>query len=234
MARGTQLSALVDQLRAEIGASTNVSMGVNTLPNLKQVLKRTQEKLWNDFDWPFAWIERDESLLNGQRYYAFDDDIDFDRIRTASLYYGNVWRALEYGITPADYNLSNPDLGMKQDPIQKWRHWEGNQFEVWPVPSSSTTKLRFRAIKKLPSLIADTDRAELDDILIVLFAASELLAKAKSEDAAGKLRAAMEHYNKLKGNAMKSPMFTLGGGLPVEREWNLRGARILPSDRVGL
>jgi hypothetical protein len=233
MARGTQLSALVDQLRAEIGASTNVAMGVNMLPILKQVLKRTQERLWADFDWPFAWIERDEQLLDGQRYYTFDNDIDFDRIRVASLYYGNVWRGIEYGITPANYNLSNPDLGMKQDPIQRWRHWEGNQFEVWPVPSSSTTKIRFKAIKKLNPLISDSDTAELDDNLIVLFAAAEMLARAKSQDASYKLQAAQDYFNKLKGNMMKSPMIVMGGGLPTERQWFLRGAMILPSDRVG-
>ena len=233
MARGTQLSALVDQLRGEIGASTNVAMGVNTLPNLKQILRRTQAKLWADFDWPFAWIERDEPIIDGEQYYAFDDEIDFDRIREASLYYGNVWRPLLYGITTADYNLSNPELGMKQDPIQKWSHGEGNQFEVWPVPSSSTTKIRFRAIKKLPALVNDNDRAELDDNLIVLFAAAELLARAKSEDAAAKLRLAQDYYNKLRGNEMKTTVFTLGGGLPVAREQSLRGAMILPSDRVG-
>ena len=234
MARGTQLSALVDMLRAEIGASTNVAMGVNTLPNLKQVLRRTQEKLWQDFDWPFAWIERDEQMQNGQRYYAFDNDIDFDRIRHAHVKYASVWRELTYGINPGDYNVSNPELGMKQDPPRKWRHWEGNQFEVWPVPTSDECVIRFRAIKKLPALIADADVALLDDNLIVLFAAAELLSKAKSDDAQAKLAAAREHYQKLKGNGQKVDNFTLGGGLPTEREWNLRGARILPSDRVGL
>lgn len=234
MARGTQLSALVDQLRAEIGASTNVAMGVNTLPNLHQVLRRTQERLWQDFDWPFAWIERDEPMANGQRYYAFDDDIDFDRIRHAHVKYANVWRELSYGITPADYNVSNPELGAKQDPVRKWRHWEGNQFEVWPVPSSPNCSIRFRAIKKLDPLISDSDRAVLDDTLIVLYAAAELLARAKAEDAPAKLQAANAHYQKLKGNGQKVDVFTLGGGLPVEKEWNLRGARILPSDRVGL
>lgn len=234
MARGTQLSALVDMLRSEVGASTNVAMGVNTLPNLKHLLRRTQEKLWQDFDWPFAWIERDEHMANGQRYYAFDNEIDFDRIRHAHVWYASTWRELQYGITPGDYNVSNPDLGMKQDPPRKWRHWEGNQFEVWPVPNSAECKIRFRAIKKLPQLIADSDTATLDDNLIVLFSAAELLAKAKSDDAGAKLKSAQDHYSKLKGNGQKVDVFTMGGGLPSEREWNLRGARILPSDRVGL
>lgn len=233
MALGTQFSALIDQLRAEIGASTNVSMGVNTLPNLKQTLRRTQERLWFDFDWEFAYIERDEQLIDGERYYTFDADIDFNRIRAAYVRYGQIWREVDYGITPAEYNQSNPDLGMKQDPVRRWRHWEGNQFEVWPVPSSSEMVLRFRAIKKLPALIEDSDVALLDDNLIVLFAAAELLARAKSEDASAKLNSANAHYAKLKGLGLKTEVFTLGGGLPHGREWNLRGARILPSNRVG-
>lgn len=233
MARGTQLSALVDMLRAEIGASTNVAMGVNTLPNLKQLLRRTQEKLWTDHEWSFAWIERDEQLIDGQRYYTFDNDLDFDRIRAAYVNYAQIWRELQYGITPQEYNLSNPALGAKQDPVQAWRHYEGNQFEVWPVPSSSLNVIRFRAIKKLAPLISDSDTAELDDNLIVLSAAAELLARDKSEDASAKAQAAKELYAKLKGLGQKTDVFVLGGGLRGQRYHPMRGARILPSDRVG-
>ena len=67
MARGTSLLALRDQLKAEIGASSNVAMGVNTIEQLDNLLRRTQQRLWNDFDWTFALIERDEQLLNGTR-----------------------------------------------------------------------------------------------------------------------------------------------------------------------
>lgn len=230
MARGTQLSALVDQLRAEIGASTNVSMGVNALPQLKQILRRTQERLWADFEWPFAFIERDEPMLNGQRYYAFDNDIDFDRISRADVKWADTWRPLCYGIGAEQYNSSDSDAGEKEDPVTHWRHHEGNMFEVWPIPASDDSKIRFKAIKKLPALISDSDVALLDDNLIVLFAAAELLAKAKADDAPAKLQSAQSHYVKLKGNGIKTDVFVLGGGSPAPRE--MRGARILPSDRV--
>lgn len=224
MARGTQLSALVDQLRAEIGASTNVAMGVNTLPNLKQILRRTQERLWSDFDWPFAFIERDEPLLANQRYYAFDNDIDFDRINEAWVRYSETWRPLCYGITQEHYNRSDPAT-YREDPCTNWRHYEGNQFEVWPVPASAQTTLRFKAIKKLPSLIDDTDRAELDDALIVLFAAAELLSRAKAEDAQAKMQMAMSHYAKLKGNTSKNRVFVLGGDINIPKR-TMQGGRI--------
>lgn len=224
MARGTQLSALVDQLRAEIGASTNVAMGVNTLPNLKQILRRTQERLWSDFDWPFAFIERDEPLLANQRYYAFDNDIDFDRINEAWVRYSETWRPLNYGITQEHYNRSDPAT-YREDPCTNWRHYEGNQFEVWPVPASAQTTLRFKAIKKLPPLIDDTDRAELDDALIVLFAAAELLSRAKAEDAQAKMQMAMSHYAKLKGNTSKNRVFVLGGDINIPKR-TMQGGRI--------
>jgi hypothetical protein len=232
MARGTQLSALVDALRAEIGASTNVGMGVNTLPVLKQILNRTQERLWNDFDWPFAFIERDEDLLNGERYYGFDNDIDFNRITCAHVRYSDTWRPMEYGIGVEQYNSSDPTEGEKEDPPTRWRHHEGNQFEVWPMPASDECTLRFKAIRRLPKMLADSDVALLDDNLIVLFAASELLAKAKSADAGAKLQAAQALYVKLKGQGIKTDMFPLGGGMPSYEGKGMNGARILPSDRV--
>lgn len=231
MARGTQLSALVDQLRAEIGASTNVAMGVNMLPAIKQILRRTQERLWADFEWPFAFIERDEPLLNGQRYYTFDNDIDFDRISKAEVKWSDTWRSLSYGIGAEQYNTSDSEAGEKEDPCTNWRHYEGNQFEVWPVPASDDSKIRFKAIKKLPALVNDSDTAALDDNLIVLFAAAELLARAKSDDAGAKLQAAQSHLIKLKGQGIKTDVFVLGGGSKPAR--GMTGARILPSDRVG-
>jgi hypothetical protein len=232
MARGTQLSALVDALRAEIGASTNVSMGVNTLPSLKQLLNRVQQQLWESFDWPFAFIERDEPMLNGQRYYAFDNDIDFGRISSAHIRYSSSWRPLDYGIGTEEYNSSDPGEGEKEDPPTRWRHYEGNQFEVWPMPSSDECVLRFKAIKKCPQMVNDNDVALLDDNLIVLTAAAELLARSKSDDANAKANAAAQLLQKLKGQGIKNDVFTLGGGSPSFDSWTLKGARIVPSDRV--
>ena len=232
MARGTQLSALVDALRAEIGASTNVSMGVNSLPALHQILNRTQSWLWEKFDWPFAYIERDEQMVNGSRYYAFDPEIDFGRITEAYVKYSSSWRPLAYGIGPDQYNSSDPEEGEKEDPPTRWSHYEGNQFEVWPMPSSNECVVRFRAIKRLPKMVNDSDVALLDDNLIVLFAAAELLARAKSQDAQGKMSAANELFTKLKGSGIKNDMFTLGGGFPSNEGSFLNGARITPSDRV--
>lgn len=225
MARGTSLSALRDMLRAEIGASSNVAMGVNTQDQYDHLLRRTQDRLWNDFAWPFGYIERDEQLQNGERYYAFDPDVDFTRIVKAEVKYDGKWTDIAYGIGGDEYNQYDSDENEMSEPAMRWSHHEGNQFEVWPVPNTSNQIIRFKAIKKLPPLISPADTAVLDDNLIVLFAAAELLGRAKATDAQAKLSQATAHYNALKGNAQKNDRFIFGGGLPTGERIRYVGGR---------
>lgn len=231
MARGTSLSALRDMLRAEIGASSNVAMGVNTQDQYDHLLRRTQARLWADHDWSFGFVERDESLLKDERYYAFDLDVDYDRISKASVKFGDIWYPMEYGITPDNYNSFDSDAGDTSAPAMRWQHYEGNQFEVWPIPSENGQKLRFRAIKKLPVLLSPSDVAILDDNLIVLFAAAELLGRSKATDAGAKLSQATSHYNKLKGNSNKSDRFIFGGGASQGETFRNIGGRFVRDDR---
>jgi hypothetical protein len=104
MAIGATLIELRDQLRSEIGASPSTAAGLNAQRQFDHLLRRTQERLWADYDWGFATIERDEPLVSGQRYYTFDPDIDFNRIIDAQIKYSNLWHALAYDIRPSDYN----------------------------------------------------------------------------------------------------------------------------------
>lgn len=231
MARGTSLSALRDMLRAEIGASSNVAMGVNTQDQYDHVLRRTQARLWADHDWSFGFIERDEPLLKNERYYAFDNDIDYDRISMASVRWGDIWRPMQAGITPELFNTFDSDAGETSTPAMRWQHYEGNQFQVWPVPSENGQILRFRAIKKLPPLLSPADTAVLDDNLIVLFAAAELLGRSKAADAPAKLSQATSHYNKLKGNSNKDDRFIFGGGIGSGETFRNIGGRFVRDDR---
>lgn len=231
MARGTSLLALRDQLKAEIGASSNVAMGVNTIEQLDNLLRRTQQRLWNDFDWTFALIERDQQLSNGTRYYTFDPDIDYDRILETHVKYGNIWHPMDYGIGPAQYNNHDSDNSERTEPAVRWRHYENNQFEVWPVPTTNNQILRFKAVKKLPNLVAPTDTATLDDTLIVLYAAAEYLARTKASDAPAKLSQAQAHYNRLKGLGLKTDRFIYGGGIDRAERLRIVGGRFVRDDR---
>lgn len=210
MAKNVSLSQLRDKLRAEIGASANPAMGTNAHHAMNLLLERTQERLWADFDWPFMAIDRDITLTNGQRYYAFPTDIAYDRVTCTHVKYSNSWRPLEYGVTVKDYNYIDSDTDSRQSPALKWKHYEENMLEVWPIPADSEMIIRFSGIKNLKPLIMDTDICDLDDKLIVLYAAAEMLAHTKSADASAKLSLANAHYARLRGLASKSGMVQYG------------------------
>jgi hypothetical protein len=231
MAKGTTLLELRAMLRSEIGASPNPSMGVNTLDQYDHILRRTQERLWADFEWPFAYIERDEQLFPNQKYYTFDDEIDFDRIVCTHVQYSSIWHPVDYGIGVHEYNQMDADRGQKMEPVLRWRHYEGNQFEVWPVPTTNNQILRFKAVKKLAPLIAASDRCVLDDNLIVMFSAAEILTRSKAEDAQAKLALANSHYNKLKGSGIKNDRFIYGGGTSHNDRLRIVGGRFVRDDR---
>jgi hypothetical protein len=212
MASGVTLSLLRDRLRSEIGASPNPAMGTNAHHAMNTLLERTQERLWYDFDWPNMMIDRDINLVDGQRYYAFPAQIAYDRIICTNVKYAASWRPVIPGLNLKDYNFMDSDDGIKQDPPLKWRHYEDNMLEVWPIPASASV-LRLSGIRKLKPLVMDTDVCEIDDKLIVLYAASEMLSHTKSADAPAKLALANAHYARLRGLNSKNEVVRFGGGL---------------------
>lgn len=212
MARGTSLSQMRDQLRAEIGASANPAMGTNAVHQMNLLLSRTQERLWADFDWPFMVVSRDVPMLVGQKIYSFPADLDFNRVIDTNVKYSATWRGLDYGVGVEQYNFMDSDAGKRQDPVQRWQHNGLSQFEAWPIPASNDTIIRFNGIRNLNPLVADTDVCDLDDKVIVLFAAAEMLAHNKAADAEAKASLATAYYNRLRGNSMKGGTFTFGGG----------------------
>lgn len=212
MARGTTLGQLVTMLREECGHATSAALGQNTLPRMKRVLQRTQEFLWGDHQWPHLRAYREELLQAGQRYYTFPPDLAFDRIENVHVRWDDTWRPVCYGIELDNYNAQDPELDDRDDPVLRWQVYEDGQFEVWPLPATNGIRLRFEGIRKLAPLIDDADRADLDDNLLVLFAAAEILSKQKGGDAQAKVQMAGRLYAQLKGQQSKSTMFVMGGG----------------------
>jgi len=230
MARGTSLLKLREMLRAEIGASSSVAMGINTENQFDHLLRRTQEILWTEFDWEFAQIDRDEPLIVGQRYYAFDDEVDYQRIIDAHVKHDGKWKCIAYGIGVAEYNAKDSEIGEVSSPVERWQHFENIQFEVWPVPDEAQT-LRFRCYRKLPPLIAPADAALLDDNLIVLRTAAEYLARTGSKDAQAKLAQATIHFNRLKGQASKIDGANFGGDVSPAPRLRWIGNRAVRENR---
>lgn len=224
MARGKQLLSLLAQLRAETGRSQSVSVGVSEADNLKEVLRRTQETLYDEYDWPHMNVQKTIMLDAGQRYYDLPSGLNFDRIQDVKLRYNTVYVELDRGITFEDYSIfdSNASTPERSFPTLKWDIRDtgsGEQIEVWPIPNQSATIYMF-GTKTLSDLIQEADTADLDDRLIVLFAAAEILSRQKSNDAKVKLSQAERRLLTLRRNsqsASKPVQLGLGGKQRMDR-----------------
>ena len=101
----------------------------------------------------------------------------------AEVFWTELWSELDYGIGSEQFNYLNSDeAGNVQDPVQRWRWSEEGQIEIWPMNSTAQV-IRFTGQRALDALAAPTDTADLDDQLIVLAVAAELLARKKQQDA---------------------------------------------------
>ena len=220
MARGTSLGVLIDDLRSEIGHSLQPSLGRATKDVLIGYLQRTQRRLWEDYSWPFLRVKRDLTISATQRYYDLPSDVTFERVEMVEFKHGDVWHKLIYGIGRDQLNQHDSDRNVTSYPIRRYDSHENNQIEFWPVPSVNSTpssgagEIRVTGIRSLSPFISASDLADLDDQLIVLYAAAEISARQKQADAQNKLQQANAHYSRLKARLAKTDAFVLGGGEP--------------------
>jgi hypothetical protein len=224
-----QLQVMVKNLRSECGHSLSVAQGVNSIDTLKYLLQRTQEELWTAFSWPDLTIRADIPLLAGQFRYSFPTTMAFDQIRESwsCRPSDSTWTPVGYGISE-DMIKPGGDNAERADTVECWGV-EGAQSDtppnnvpmvrVFPTPDTNGSTLRFKGNRPLKPFVADADLCTLDDNTIVLFCAAEILARAKAEDAPGKLQKAERHLLKILGDKIsaKNKVSTLGGGSPARR-----------------
>jgi hypothetical protein len=221
MARGVVFTELLDMLRGEAMLSTNPDLSSNILPNMKQILQRTQRQLWLAYDWKFLKGWADKIVSAGQRYYDFPTTMDSARIARVYYRWNNLFMDMEKGISPLDYNAFNSELAtpIRADPAMRWDFKDINetQFEIHPIPatngSAATGYVRFTGIKNLNPLTVDSDRCTLDADLIVLYAAAEILGPRNIEESKRKLELANAFLSTIKGQyqAVGQTIRTLGG-----------------------
>lgn len=218
MARNVSLGVLIDDLRAEAGHSLQANLGIQMRDVLIKVLQRQQRRLWEDYDWTFLRVERDVAVAAGQRYYNFPTDLTLERIEKVEFKYGDRWLPMSYGIGRREYDTHDSDRDVRAFPVERWKEADNDQIEIWPIPTqngstaTTTNVLRFAGIRKLRPLVAEADLADLDDTLLVLYSAAEILAREKSSDARLKLEMAEAHYKRLKARNAKSETFSLADG----------------------
>lgn len=217
MARGTTLVKLLTDLRAEVSASPNPAHNVQVRDRDINLLQRTQERLWEDFAWPHLRVERDIQVQAGQRFYEPPEDIGIDQIESLQVFDSQVWEPICAGIGAPEYAAFNSQLDQRSWPPRRWRIFESERIELWPVPDQNADLatmsgyLRVTGIRFLKPLVADGDRADLDDRLLTLYAAAEILAKTGAKDAQLKLDGANAHYAKLRAGLTPQRRFRMFG-----------------------
>jgi hypothetical protein len=221
MARGATLLSLVDAFRAETRQSTQLSVGTDSLPHVKQLLRRTQRLLYEKHFWSFLSNIASKNIVAGDRYYDAPPELNMDRIERVVVIYNGQPIPIIRGVSFEEYAQYDPEADERSSPVERWDlRWTGSetQIEVWPLPSSSM-KLKFLCMRPLRPLVENDDVADLDEDLIVLFAAAEELAAQKSRDADMKLKLAQSHLASLQANAQAgSPMIQMGLGPVGEQE----------------
>ena len=190
MARLTTLVNLRTMLKAAVGASLSVGTQKDTIYN--QLLSDMQRWLASEYDFPFLEDRWDVTAGVGAQFVAMPStaqhngattQINFERPVKLEQKWNQKWEELDYGIGSEEYNSTDSDAGTTQDPVQRWA-FAGEKpgsngaagtlmFEVWPRPATPAV-MRFTAQRAVDALAADTDEADLDDLLIVLFVAAEL------------------------------------------------------------
>lgn len=189
MARNTQLLQLVQMVREECGRASSLAVGVGDVEAIKTKIRRTQELLYDDWDWPHMrqFFTR-EDMSAGERYYDPTDGVDFERIERMVIWYNGLSHDIttRKGIEFCHYNIYDSENDVRSDPVQRWDvRWTGKreQIEFWPIPSTNDQQFQIQGIRQLRSLVNDSDRCDLDDQLLALTVASELLAVKDSKSA---------------------------------------------------
>jgi hypothetical protein len=225
MARGTQFLDLQTRVRAESGLAQAVAVGVDALAEIKEVINSTCQTLYMDHDWPhLRTVFERESLSAGQQYYDFPTELDVERVEDAYIWWGGKAHPFERGINFRDYNIwSDAD---RSGPAYQWDvRWVDNatQFEVWPIPDTNDQEFQFIGLTRLNRLINDSDRCQLDDTLVVTFAAAELIKDEKTSEK--KLKKAQGLLAKLKTRTRGAlPPMRLGLG---HTERNVRDCAVV-------
>jgi len=215
--RGRTLTQLIESVRLESGRSSSTSLGQNEEPALKQKINRVYEFFWFQYNWNHLKImDGDKAVSAGVYKIDPPTSIDLERLEKVSCKYGGTWYPIERGITTELYNALDSEADERSEPIENYDiQWTGSapQVVLWPRPVANTT-VRFQGYKAFSKLVNGSDVCLLDDMLIYLHVAAELLARAGDTSAKEVAMAARERLNLLKFGFSKNrnSSFNLAGG----------------------
>ena len=237
--RGTVLSTVRTLLKAELRDAQQTNTAADLEYNYALANKQTDFAL--AYDWPFLEHKWDLACPAGSRYLNIPTadtrglacTINFERPLKVSRYFSLVYTELDYKIDLSEYTYQNSDLDQRLDPVQKWQLVSNpnetanpNQVEVWPIPATNIT-IRFVGQRNVQALAADTDKADLDDLLLAYFVAADYLLMRQQPNATLMLKKAQEHLVRLRAGypAKDIPPTIIGG----RTQYNRKQIRLIPA-----
>lgn len=220
MARNKTLQDTVDAVLRECKATTASTAGNDFRQNVKERIRSTHEFYVAEFEWPFMKLKKGDAkvtLAAGQRYYDFPTNLDRDQDFQLWYQHSNIWIPLKEGISPQDYNAWDSDDDQRAEPALKWAYYDETQFEVWPLPATDGKLIWASGRKAADVLVQDTDRLDLDDRIIVLHVAADMM-DGKNQKLADKKRADAERrYWQMRANT--NVELDVRVGLGGEGDW---------------
>ncbi|MDE2098691.1 MAG: hypothetical protein KGL39_15665 [Patescibacteria group bacterium] len=214
---GTQLSVLRTMLNAECGEEMDETISPGLVASNNQLLNNQQAFLDNQHTYLRGKTVVSLAAVVGQQYYDVPAGIDFDRLEEPTFTNVSNFRyRIQYGIGQEEYNLFRSDLGVKASPVMRWQmvNIPALQIELWPIPSVPQSII-YTGLLPLAPMVADTDTCVIDDLVLVLFTAAELLARKGSGDAQAKAAKAKAALDSLKASfPSKFDTFNLAGQTP--------------------
>jgi len=216
MALRRQFGQLIYDLRAELGRSVDPAAGVADLPSLKRTLQRNYETIYEEYDWPHLSVITPKKAVNaGQRHYDFPAELDADSTDEVVYWWNGKPKPLTRGIGFEQYAIYDPEADARMDPPERWdvRFVDTREMvEIWPLPDAEG-EMQFRGFKKFAQMVDDADRCLVDDHLVILYSAVELLPKDRNVQA--KLMAAQQRFLRKKARSKTgTESFRIGGQGP--------------------
>lgn len=210
-------------VRGEARLSTNTSRGIDHLEHIKQLIRRNVVTLAEDYDWQHLELKKETAvsrvlLQAGLRTYTFPTAVNPMKIEKAWVKWGNLWESVAYGVKHSDFNYLDPDQDQRTDPVTNWAYYSDTEFEVYPLPATNgvangINEIAFEGQRKTDPLILDNSRVDMDDYLVSLLCAAEILAADGQKVAAQvKADAAVARLQRTRGNLGSKKRYIVGLG----------------------
>ncbi len=200
---GTPLATLRQMLNAETGEEMDESISPARVAINNQLLNNQQAFLVNQHAYLLGKTRAQLQANAGQQYYNLPTGIDFDRLEKPEFTNVSNFRyRIGFGIGQEEYNLFRSDLGVTASPVMRWDLVNTNgqlQIELWPIPSVAQTIMLSGTLPLAP-MVTDTDACVIDDLVLVLFTAAEILARKQAGDTQAKAAKAKAALDSLKAS----------------------------------